>query len=107
MKRACRRSRPRSTPDALIEKVVDATGDVPGSRSSAVPQFDEALAQAAGDERLMASLAETLAALRTTLPADVLALLPDGDATPEEFLRRAMADAMDTLSSGYAEGGRA
>ncbi len=93
--------------DALIEKVVDATVDLPGSRSSAAPQFDEALAQAAGDERLMAGLAETLAAFRTALPADVLALLPHGDVTPEEFLRRAMADAMDTLSSGRGEGGQA
>ena len=92
--------------DSLVEKVFDATTDVPGFKSAAVPKFDEALAQAAGDGQLLAGLAETLAALRTALPADVLALLPHADVAPEEFLRRAMADAMDTLSSGYGEGGR-
>ena len=93
--------------DTLVEKVVDTTVDVLSAGSTAVPQFDEALVKAAGDERFLAGLGETLAALRSGLPADVLALLPDADASPDEYLRRAVADAMGTLSSAQVGGDRA
>ena len=84
--------------DMLIEKVVDTTTNVSQGTTAPVPQFHEALMQAAGDERLLAALSQTLASLRAALPKEVIDLFADADATPEEYLRLAVADAMAMLS---------